>query len=87
MCCLRYENDVYVEAGKKCPRAENAVMTPQGRGIVVEANILAGKCKVKLDDDPENLILFQAEDLKIIPKQKNKQNGSENKEKTAEEKK
>lgn len=86
MCCLRYENDVYVEAGKKCPKAENLVMTPQGKGVVVEANILAGKCKVKLDDDPENLILFAAEDLKIIPKQKKPQNTSDHKEKNTVEK-
>lgn len=85
MCCLRYENDVYVEAGKKCPKAENIVMTPQGRGVVIEANILAGKCKVKLDDAPENLILFDAEDLKVIPKQKKAQGSSEQKEKNNEE--
>ncbi len=74
MCCLRYENDVYVEAGKKCPKADNLVMTPKGKGIVIESNILCGKCKVKLDSDPENIIPFNAEELKVIPKQKKVQN-------------
>ncbi len=74
MCCLRYENDVYVEAGKKCPRADNIVMTPKGRGVVIESNILCGKCKVKLDSDPENIVPFTAEELKVIPKQKKQQN-------------
>lgn len=74
MCCLRYENDVYVEAGKKCPRADNIVMTPKGRGVVIESNILCGKCKVKLDSDPENIVPFSAEELKLIPKQKKTQN-------------
>ena len=79
MCCLRYENDVYVEAGKKCPRADNVVMTPKGKGIVIESNILCGKCKVKLDSDPENIIPFDAEDLKVIPKQKKPQTPSNEK--------
>ncbi len=70
MCCLRYENDVYTEAAKKCPRADSLVSTPQGNGVVVESNILSGKCKVKLDSDPENIVPFLAEDLKVIPKQK-----------------
>ena len=78
MCCLRYENDVYVEAGKTCPRAENAVMTPEGRGIVVESNILCGKCKVRLDSDPENIVPYEAKDLKVIPKAKKNQLNSKN---------
>lgn len=82
MCCLRYENDVYVEAGKTCPRAENAVMTPEGRGIVVESNILCGKCKVRLDSDPENIVPYEAKDLKVIPKaKKNQQNSKSENEK------
>ena len=78
MCCLRYENDVYVEAAKKCPRAESCVMTPKGKGIVVEANILCGKCKVRLDSDPENIIPFDAEELKLVPKAKKAQTPAKN---------
>ncbi len=87
MCCLRYENDVYVEASKKCPKADSPVMTPQGRGVVTEANVLSGKCKVRLDADPDNLIPFAAEDLKILPKQKkNPPQGKETREKSEKEK-
>jgi len=77
MCCLRYENDVYVEAAKHCPKADAIVMTPKGKGIVTEANILCGKCKVKLDSEPDNLITYSAEELKILPKQKKAQNNSD----------
>ncbi len=84
MCCLRYENDVYVEAAKKCPRAESTVITPKGKGVVVEANILCGKCKVRLDADPENIIPFDAEELKMIPKVKKQPNPPKD-EKTSEE--
>ncbi len=73
MCCLRYENDVYVEAAKKCPKADSAVMTPKGKGVVVESNILCGQCKVRLESDPDNIVPFIAEELKVIPKQKKPQ--------------
>ncbi len=73
MCCLRYENDVYVEAAKKCPRADSYVMTPKGKGTVIEANILCGRCKVRLESDPENIVPFQADELKVLPKQKKNQ--------------
>ena len=84
MCCLRYENDVYVEAGKKCPRADSLVLTPKGKGTVIEANILCGKCKVRLESDPENIVPFQAEELKILPKQKKNQNEGKQKEENRE---
>lgn len=87
MCCLRYENDVYVEAAKKCPRAESCVMTPKGKGIVVEANILCGKCKVRLDSDPENIIPFEASELSVVPKVKKAQQGSSKSDKAPEERK
>jgi len=70
MCCLRYENEVYVEASKKCPKADACVMTPKGKGTVVEVNILCGKCKVRLESDPENIVPFDAEELKVMPKVK-----------------
>ncbi|MBE6712654.1 MAG: stage 0 sporulation protein [Ruminococcaceae bacterium] len=84
MCCLRYENDVYVEASKKCPRAESCVMTPKGKGTVIESNILCGKCKVRLDSDPENIIPFEASELKIIPKMKKTQPTAKNEKETNE---
>lgn len=53
MCCLRYENDVYEEEAKKTPRVGSVVSTPEGNGIVVESNILLGKCKVQLEKKPD----------------------------------
>ena len=76
MCCLRYENDVYVEAGKKCPKVDCPVMTPQGKGTVMESNVLCGRCKVKLDSDPANVLVFSAEELKVLPKQRKNANSS-----------
>ncbi len=71
MCCLRYENDVYTEELAKTPRVGSVVMTPSGKGIVTEANTLAGIVKVSLDsnrDAPPQP--FAREDLKILSKGK-----------------
>lgn len=53
MCCLRYENEVYEQESKKTPRADTLVMTPDGRGVVTENNVLKGTCKVRLDQKPD----------------------------------
>ncbi len=76
MCCLRYENDVYVEASRRCPKADQCVMTPQGQGVVLETNVLCERCKVKLDSDPDNIFVFPAADLKVLSKQKKAQNSA-----------
>lgn len=50
MCCLSYENDYYVEAGKKMPKIGAEVGTPEGRAIVAAVNMLRMEVKVKMDD-------------------------------------
>jgi len=49
MCCLRYESDTYEEELKKTPAVDSIVETPDGKGVVVESNVLAGLVKVRLD--------------------------------------
>ena len=56
MCCLKYENDVYMELRKGLPDNGEKVKTRDGMGKVVETNILESKVKVRLytnekDDD------------------------------------
>ena len=53
MCCLRYENEVYEQESKKTPKVDTAVMTPDGRGVVTENNVLKGTCRVRLDKKPD----------------------------------
>ena len=49
MCCLKYEQDTYEELIKMSPKVGAVVMTPEGRGVVTDSNILTGKVKVRLD--------------------------------------
>ena len=71
MCCLRYENDVYEEEIRKTPRVGSVVMTPSGKGIVVDSNPLAGLVKVSLDQNKDaSPTQFIREDVKVISAKK-----------------
>lgn len=71
MCCLRYENDVYEEEIKKTPRVGAVVMTPSGKGVVVDSNPLAGLVRVSLDANKEaSPTQFIREDVKVLSNKK-----------------
>lgn len=53
MCCLKYEQDVYEELLSMTPKVGALVKTPEGRGSVVEVNLLTGSLKIRLQDKPE----------------------------------
>ncbi|MCI8647692.1 MAG: stage 0 sporulation family protein [Firmicutes bacterium] len=48
MCCLKYENDVYVELKKGMPDPGERIRTPDGMAVVVDVNILENKIKTRL---------------------------------------
>lgn len=49
MCCLAYENDYYSEACKKVPKIGSEADTPDGKGTVVNVNMLKMTVKVKIE--------------------------------------
>ena len=55
MCCLKYENDIYMEFRKGMPDIGEKVRTPDGFGKVVDSNLLERDVKVRLylDDKPK----------------------------------
>ena len=53
MCCLKYEQDTYEHLLKITPKQGAIVDTPEGRGTVVESNLITGVLKVRLDRCPE----------------------------------
>lgn len=50
MCCLRYEYDTYREARSHLPKEGTYVITPQGRGKVIELNALKETVLIELDN-------------------------------------
>jgi cell fate regulator YaaT (PSP1 superfamily) len=53
MCCLKYEQNVYEELLRLTPKVGAYVKTPDGRGNVIEVNLLTGMLKIRLDDKPD----------------------------------
>ncbi len=47
LCCLKYEDEVYKECRKKCPKIGQTVKTEHGEGKVISIEILKGKYKVE----------------------------------------
>lgn len=67
MCCLKYEQDCYEELLKITPKIDAYVETAEGKGIVVETNILTGVIKVRLDkkqDAPP--ITVKRDEVKVL---------------------
>ncbi len=66
MCCLAYENGYYAEACKKTPKVGSEVGTPDGKGMVVNVNMLKMEAKVKIEDkDSVSYHDYKIEDLKF----------------------
>lgn len=53
MCCLKYEQDSYDYLLKITPKQGAIVDTPEGKGTVVEANLISGMLKVRMDSCPD----------------------------------
>lgn len=55
MCCLKYENDVYMEFRKGMPDVGERVRTPDGMAKVIDTNLLERSVKVRLfvDEGPK----------------------------------
>ena len=66
MCCLAYENDYYAEAGKHIPKIGTEVTTPEGKGIVVNINMLKMQVRVKIEDKKKDIVTFHDYDVKDI---------------------
>ena len=71
MCCLEYENDYYVEASKQVPKVGSELKTPEGKGIVVNVNMLKMECRVKIEDKKKDIITFHDYPVKDIKFRRN----------------
>ena len=58
MCCLAYENDYYAETGKKMPKIGAEVGTPDGKGTVVNVNMLKMEVRVKIEDKQKDIVAY-----------------------------
>ncbi|MBO5170544.1 MAG: stage 0 sporulation family protein [Oscillospiraceae bacterium] len=66
MCCLKYEQDTYEALIRTSPKLESFVDTPEGRGTVVEADILRQRVKVRMENNPETIGVFENADVAVL---------------------
>ena len=74
MCCLKYEQDAYEDLLRTSPKVESFVDTPEGRGTVVEVDLLRQRVKVRMEDAPETISVFANADIAILRSGKAKKN-------------
>lgn len=60
-CCLRNEQDAYVEMDREIPREGEMVKSPAGKGKVIGRSLLRRRLKILLDD--QRVLDFEAEDV------------------------
>ena len=66
MCCLKYEQDAYEDLLRNSPKVESFVDTPDGRGTVVELDLLRQRVKVRMEDRPETVGTYTNADIAIL---------------------
>ena len=66
MCCLKYEQDAYEDLIRTSPKAESFVDTPDGRGTVVELDLLRQRVKVRFEDRPEIIGSFANDEIAVL---------------------
>ena len=66
MCCLKYEQDAYEDLLRTAPKAESFVDTPEGRGTIVEVDLLRQRVKVRMEDQPDAINSFANDEIAIL---------------------
>ncbi|MBQ3192609.1 MAG: hypothetical protein IJB59_03455 [Oscillospiraceae bacterium] len=74
MCCLKYEQEAYEDLIRTSPKMESFVDTPEGRGTVVEVDLLRQRVKVRMEDAPETISVFANSDIAVLRSGKAKKN-------------
>ncbi len=78
-CCLRYEDNTYIELKGRLPKRNSIVKTQYGQGKVVDAQILTQLVIIEMENGSR--IAVGVEEVEVIstpPAQENNQNGTAN---------
>ena len=74
MCCLKYEQDAYEDLIRTSPKLDSFVDTPEGRGTVVELDLLRQRVKVRMEENPETVSVFPNAEIAVLRSGKAKKN-------------
>jgi len=74
MCCLKYEQEAYEDLLKTSPKMESFVDTVDGRGTVVDVNLLRQSVRVRMEDAPDQVNCYKNCDICVLRNGKAKKN-------------
>ena len=74
MCCLKYEQDAYEDLIRSAPKMDSFIDTPEGRGTVVDVDLLRQRVKVRMEENPETITWFANADIAVLRSGKAKKN-------------
>ena len=74
MCCLKYEQDAYEDLIRSAPKMDSFLDTPEGRGTVVDVDLLRQRVKVRMEENPETITWFANGDIAVLRSGKAKKN-------------
>ena len=66
MCCLKYEQEAYEDLIRSSPKAESFVDTPDGRGTVIELNLLRQRVKVRMEENPDTIGTYSNTEIAVL---------------------
>lgn len=67
MCCLKYEQEAYSDLLKKTPKIGAYVSTPDGKGTVVDQNLIKGILNIQLQKNPDSPPKsYKVDEVKLI---------------------
>ena len=70
MCCLKYENDYYVETNKLMPKVKSKIKTADGVAFVESVDVLKRTIKAKIETSEGNFEIreYKLEDIQNLSK-------------------
>ena len=74
MCCLKYEQEAYEDLLKTSPKNESFVDTVDGRGTVVDVNLLKQTVRVRMEDAPDTINTYKNTEIVVLRNGKAKKN-------------
>ena len=74
MCCLKYEQEAYEDLIRSAPKMDSFIDTPEGRGTVVDVDLLRQRVKVRMEENPETITWFANADIAVLRSGKAKKN-------------
>ena len=66
MCCLKYEQDAYEDLLRTSPKPDSFVDTPDGRGTVVEVDLLRQRVKVRMEENMDSVGTYANAEIAVL---------------------